>query len=330
MNKKFWLKKIKDLVFLIIVAFVFIKFTTYGSKFWATQTPVVLETDNSSARTIKKRVHFLSEEVGDRSVFNHKNLEKAKDYIAKEFKTSGYSVEFQTYKAAAKDASNIIAVKKGRLAPDEVVIIGAHYDTEGTKGADDNASGTACLLELADRFSKSQPAKTLKFIAFVNEEPPFFTNDLMGSMVYAGRAKKDGENIKAAIVLEMLGFYSQKPFSQRYPPFIGPFYPNRGNFVAIVGNLNSRDIVSSAGNSFRSKSTFPVETAVLPFWIPGVAFSDHYSFWKNGYKAVMVTDTAFFRNSNYHKASDTADTLNYDYMSEIVNGLESVIKNLAE
>ena len=219
---------------------------------------------------------------------------------------------------------------RGIIHPAEVVIVGAHYDTaKGTPGADDNASGVAATLALARIFSKSKTDRTLRFVAFVNEERPYFHTEKMGSLVYARQCKKQGDNIVAMLSLEMLGYYSDSPVSQKYPQPFGVLYPTTGNFVSFIGNPASGDLVRRVVGTFRKKERFPSEGAIVPELIRGVGFSDHWSFWQEGYPAVMVTDTAMFRYPHYHELEDTIDKMNFNRMARVVRGLETVIAELA-
>ena len=265
--------------------------------------------------------------MGQRDLFrnNAARYTAAQDYIAAQLKSCGYKVEFQQYPVAGTTVRNITGIKTGTLLPDESIIVGAHYDTFDNPGADDNASGVAGLLTLARLMSRSPAARTLKFIAFANEEPPFFRTDKMGSMVWATAAAARKENIKAVIILEMIGYYSERPGSQKYPPLIGPLQPNRGNFIAQISNFSSRKLAWAVDKEFKKGSTLPLVTIVLPSIVPGVDYSDHRSFWKTGYPAVMFTDTSFYRNPNYHKLTDTPGTLNYDYMAGVIEGLKPAL-----
>jgi Zn-dependent M28 family amino/carboxypeptidase len=224
---------------------------------------------------------------------------------------------------------NIIVDKPGQSSPEETIIMGAHYDTCFNPGADDNASGVAGVLELARLLKGEVLKRNVKFIAFTNEEPPFFLTDAMGSRVYAQAAKRDNEKIKAAVILEMIGYYSEGRNSQRYLTLLGPFYPHRGNFLAVIGNFPSRHLVAKMGKYFKQASSFPVESLIAPSCLSGVYFSDHWSFWKEGYPAVMITDTAFLRNPHYHHDSDLPETLDYEKMSLAVHGLKEAIVRMA-
>ena len=203
-------------------------------------------------------------------------------------------------------------------------MIGAHYDTvPGSPGADDNASGVAVLIELA---RMGLPAR---FVAFANEEMPYFQSGEMGSHAWAARAHRAGERIRAMLSLEMLGYYRNVPRSQGYPPPLGWFYPDRANFIAFVGDLGARRLVRHAVGFFRKYAKFPAEGVAAPAGIPGVTWSDHWSFRSHGYPAIMVTDTAFYRYPHYHLPSDTPEKLDYMRMARVTLGLAAVIKELA-
>jgi Zn-dependent M28 family amino/carboxypeptidase len=187
----------------------------------------------------------------------------------------------------------------------------------------------AALLELSRGFASLSPEKTIRFVTFVNEEPPFFMTSQMGSRIYAARARSNGENIVAMLSLESIGYYSDKPNSQDYPFPLSLFYPDTANFIGFVSNLGSRKLLNTVAESFGSNSSFPAQRLAAPFWLTGVAWSDHWSFWREGYPAIMVTDTAFFRYSHYHLGTDTHDRLNYDIMATVTEGLYRAIAGLA-
>jgi Zn-dependent M28 family amino/carboxypeptidase len=206
----------------------------------------------------------------------------------------------------------------------EIVVVGAHYDSvEGTRGANDNGSGVAALLAAARAFAQrsDRPARTLRFVAFANEEPPYFQGSGMGSLVYARACRARGDRVVAMVSLETIGFYTDMPDTQHYPPPLGIAYPSTGNFIGFVGNVASRALVRRAISAFRETTRFPSEGAALPEWMPGVGWSDHWSFWQAGYPAIMVTDTAPFRYPHYHDASDLPDKLSYDRMARVVDGI---------
>ncbi len=323
-------KKILYYAVFTTIAYAVIKASTFGWHFWS-PSYAGGGTPTRSELALKTHVAKLAGQIGFRDVFrnNIRGLKATTDYISSELKRYGYKVEYQEYPTAGVKVKNIIAVKTGLSAPGEIIIVGAHYDSCDNPGADDNASGVAGVLELARRLSAKPTARTIKFLAFANEEPPFFAKNDMGSLIYATEAAKKKDDIKAAIVLEMIGYYREDRFSQHYPPLIGPFHRNKGNYIALVSNFSSRKAAGEISASFKSASTLPVETAILPAFVPGVDFSDHRSFWKYGYPAVMFTDTAFYRNNNYHKQTDTPETLNYAYMAAFMDGLEKAVLDMA-
>jgi len=276
-------------------------------------------------------VERLAGEIGERNVYRPAALDEAARYIESEFAGLGYAVNRQTYVARGVESANLEVVLPGQRWPDESVVVGAHYDTvPGSPGADDNASAVAGLLGIARLLVGHAPARTLKLVAFVNEEPPFFFFGKMGSKVYAQSSRRRHENIRLMISLEMLGYYRDEPGSQAYPPLFRHFHPDCGNFIAFVSNFRSRHAMRRAEQAFRRHSAFPLETTATFGWIPGVAWSDHLSFWRAGYPAFMCTDTAFFRNPHYHSAEDTPDKLDYPRLAALTEGLARMCKALAD
>jgi len=287
-----------------------------------------MRTDTALSERLKKHVYKLSHEIGERNMQKYANLNKAADYITDQFRSFGYNVDFQVYRAHKKDFKNIVVTKKGNVKPDEIIIFGAHYDTKKNPGADDNASAVSGLLEIARSLYDKPTGRTVKFIAFTNEEPPFFKGKSMGSRVYTKAAFKNKDDIKGALILEMIGYYSSKPRSQRYPPGFNFFYPSTGNFIGVVGDFKSKRLVKHTVSSFRRTSNFPIKWIVAWSLVVGIGISDDWSFWKEGYPVVVITDTAYFRNPNYHKRSDTYDTLDYMSMSCVVKGLTGTLVTL--
>ena len=282
--------------------------------------------------TLKKHVKHLAITIGERNLLHYKELCKAADYVEAEFKNYGLTPERQSFKVRRLDCFNIAAEIKGSKLPDEIVIVGGHYDSaEGTPGANDNGSGTAAMLMLAQHFSKSKPDRTLRFVAFTNEEPPYFqTQDEMGSWVYAEKCRLEDQNIVAVLSLETMGYYTDAADSQHYPSPLDKLYPSTGNFVGLVGDIKSAKLVRRIKKSFKENSKVPVEGASLPGNIPGVGWSDHWSFWQEGYIGIMITDTAPFRYPHYHKASDTPDKINFPVFAKVTEGLVKPIEDLLE
>jgi hypothetical protein len=279
---------------------------------------------------LREHVIMLCSTIGERNYIFFKQLEATADYIERLFLKYGFAVERQPYAARDRTFHNIIAEKLGAADPEKIIIIGAHYDSFiGTPGADDNGSGIAALLALARLFSQKILPYTIRFVAFVNEEPPFFWTKDMGSHVYAERCRQRNEQIAAMISLECLGYYADADNTQHYLFPLGLFYPSQGDFIAFVANLSSFNLVRDFTEAFRREAHFPSEGGAFPWFIPGVFWSDHWPFWKMGYPGLMVTDTAFFRNRNYHTEEDRPETLDFERMARVVAGLEKVIPGLA-
>lgn len=275
-------------------------------------------------------VHVLADEIGERNVFCRQGLGAAERYIAGVLEGNGYRVNEQAFSCQGLELKNLEAIVPAAHGDAEAVVVGAHYDTvSGSPGANDNGSGVAALLELARLLRADTPRRTVRLVAFVNEEPPFFRTGMMGSLVYARRCREHRDRVSAMISLETIGSYSDARGSQSYPPMLSFFYPAVGDFVAFVSNLRSRRLLRRVVGSFRRNARFPSEGAALPSWVPGVGWSDQWSFWRVGYPAVMVTDTAFHRYRHYHTPWDTADKLDYDRTARVVTGLEAVIRDLA-
>ena len=291
--------------------------------------PPLDEADQAVARRLESHVRTLCSHPAGRNYIEKKGLALARGYIAGQFRSSGYQVEFDVYQIAGEDYANIEVMRLGEAYPDEIIVVGAHYDAVvGAPGANDNGSGVAALLELADRFKDVVSPRSIRFVAFVNEEPPHFMTGTMGSDVYARHVARRKENIIAMYSLETIGYFRDDAGSQHYPPPFSFFYPNQGNFIAFVGNLRSRSLVTRSLSAFRAHATFPSEGIAAPAFIPGVNWSDHRSFWKQGYPAVMITDTALYRYPYYHMPQDTPDKVDYDRMVYVVQGLEKMLEDL--
>jgi Zn-dependent M28 family amino/carboxypeptidase len=286
---------------------------------------------------LERHVQRLAGEIGERNVEKHGALQEAASYIESELEAlrvpgrEGLTVGSQVFNVQRRALRNVEAELKGTSRPDEIVIVGAHYDSvSGCPGADDNATGVAALLELARGMVASRPARTVRFVGFVNEEPPFFQTAAMGSLRYAATSRERGEQIVAMISVESVGYYADAPGSQRYPFPFNLFYPSTGDFIAFVANVGSRRLLHQAMRSFRDHARLPSEGAAAPAWIEGIGWSDHWAFWQHGYRAIMVTDTALFRNPHYHTAGDTPDTIDYPRMTRLVAGLSRVVEDLAK
>ena len=277
---------------------------------------------------LRADVQKLAGEIGERNMWHYRQLNIAADFIEDSFSRAGLRTRRDSYDMRGQACHNIEAEIPG-VHP-EIILIGAHYDSVfGSPGANDNGTGVAATLALARRFVHRKPEHTLRFVAFVNEEPPYFLSNEMGSFIYAGRCKARGDKISAMISLETIGYFSDAPHSQRYPsPVLGIPYPKVGNFIGFVSNLHSGTLLRRVIALFRKHARIPSEGAALPWFVPGVSWSDQWSFWRHGYPAIMVTDTAPFRYPYYHSSSDTPDKLDYDRFTLVVSGMQKVINDL--
>jgi Zn-dependent M28 family amino/carboxypeptidase len=275
-------------------------------------------------------VQKLAGEIGERNMHRYPQLLAAADFIETSLIGAGLTPGRVSYELRGRACHNIEVEIRGTRP--EIFVVGAHYDSvTGCPGANDNGSGVAALLALARRFAGKTPGQTLRFVAFVNEEPPYFVSGEMGSLVYAKRCQERGDKITGMISLETIGYFSDAPRSQKYPVGgLGLVYPSTGNFIGFVSNLPSRALLRKAIGIFREQKKIPAEGAALPGSVPGVGWSDHWSFWQCGYPAIMVTDTAPFRYPHYHEATDTPDKLEYDRFALVVSGMEKTIAELAK
>jgi Peptidase family M28 len=241
----------------------------------------------------------------------------------------GYCVSRQIYEAKDLQFANLEIEIPGADRPEEIVVIGAHYDTDRkSPGANDNGSGIAAILELSRAFAGKQFPRTLRFVAFANEESPFTRSSKMGSRVYARRCRERNEQIAAMVCLETIGYCSPVKGSQRLS-LMGLLLPTRGNFIALVGNSISKKLLREVKELFGLHPDLPSRALVLPTNFPGSWSSDHWCFWKERYPAVMVTDTALLRYKHYHTPEDTPEKVTYRFLTKVVDGLEDVISGLA-
>jgi Zn-dependent M28 family amino/carboxypeptidase len=276
---------------------------------------------------LRAHVTELSGRIGERNLGRYAALQEAANYIQQQL---GPGAAVHPYDVAGRAVSNIDLTLGA--APDRgAFVVGAHYDTvPGCPGADDNASGVAALLELARQAREHPPASPVRFVAFVNEEPPYFTSGAMGSVVYARALRARGERVTGMISLETIGYYRDEEHTQQYPAPFHLLFPNRGNFLAFVSNSRSAALLRKVVNGFKAHSALPVEAAPAPAGVPGVGWSDHWSFWREGYRALMVTDTAPYRNPHYHTAHDTPETLDYRRLARATAGLWGVVQAMTK
>ncbi len=292
--------------------------------------PTLTPEESRLATALEGHVRQLAGRIGGRSVVAHRGLAQAVTYVAEQFAAAGLACRTQSFEVLGVPCRNLSVEIPGDTRHDEIVVIGAHYDSVlSDPAANDNASGIAVLLELARLSAGTKPERTLRFVAFVNEEPPYFQTEQMGSLVYARACKARGDKITAMLSLETMGCYSDAEGSQSYPRPFNLLYPSRGNFIGFIGNLGSRALVRQCIGSFRAQAHFPSEGGAIPGGVPGVAWSDHWAFWQVGYPAIMVTDTAPFRYPHYHQDTDTPDKLDYGHLARVTAGLRAVLADLS-
>ncbi|MBW1982303.1 MAG: M28 family peptidase [Deltaproteobacteria bacterium] len=283
-----------------------------------------------TAEQLRQHLHTLTVAIGERSVRLPENLARTRDYIISFYQDLGLPVETEQYQYRDLEVANVICRLQLGDRPAAHYIVGAHYDSVwGTVGADDNASAIAVQLETARELlrlsSSARLSLQVTFVSFALEEPPAYGTRYMGSRVYAKAARKRREQIDGMLCLEMVGYTCQEPGCQSYPfPLMFMNYPDQGNFVGLVGNLTSRGLTRSLWRAFKKNNELPVISLTVPLggWVmPSVRLSDHASFWDQGYPAVMITDSAFYRNPHYHQPSDTMEKLDLRFMAELVKSL---------
>lgn len=295
-----------------------------GVYFYLTQPifssnePLDIEVDTKRLEGVVRK---LSEDFHPRNFRNTGNLNATADYIQAHFEQAGGRVEIQEFSVSGRSYKNVRAFF-GDVS-DSRMIIGAHYDShDDTPGADDNASGVAGLVELAYLFQKHTLRRGIELVAYSLEEPPFFDSKYMGSYVHAKSIADESITVEAMIALEMIGYFDEAFGSQNYPTrLFDIIYPNTGNFIAVVGRMDQRNIISKVKAGMKGTSDLDVHSIAAPESVPGIDFSDHRNYWQFGYNAVMVTDTAFYRNHAYHTTEDTWDRLNYDKMANVVRAV---------
>lgn len=301
--------------------------------FWLTQ-PLLTRAQPNSVRTVdparlEAHVRKLSIELSPRDVGHLENLDAAAAYIAEQLRQTGAAVSEQPYRVEGNSYRNVIA----HFGPDtsERIVVGAHYDAAGPlPGADDNASGVAGLLELARLFASQPPQMRVELVAFSTEEPPYFRSTGMGSSVHAQSLRMNNAKVRAMLSLEMIGYFSDAHGSQHFPVgLLGALYPSTGNFIAVVGRLSDGFLVRQVKSAMTGAAPLAVHSISAPSFVPGVDFSDQLNYWHAGYGAVMITDTAFYRNRNYHTAQDTAEKLDYKRMAMVVEGVYAAVMEIA-
>jgi hypothetical protein len=300
---------------------------------WATVTQPLLfgtgarlEASRVDAARLEKHVALLAGEFSPRDAAHPENLDRVAAYIRREFQQAGATVQEQPYQADGRTYRNVSAFFGPQTG--ERIIVGAHYDAAGElPAADDNASGVAGLIELAHLLGKAPLQTRVELVAFTLEEPPYFRTQYMGSAVHAATLKQQNVPVRLMLSLEMIGYFTDAPDTQSFPlSFLRWFYPSQGNFIAVIGKIGQGSLTRRVKRAMRGASELPVYSLNAPVGVPGIDFSDHLNYWREGYQAAMITDTAFYRNSNYHSRADTPDTLDYKRMALVVQGVCAAIR----
>ena len=313
---------------MLLIALLFLGLLVAG---WALVTQPVPRGKGGAAKTsveparLEAHVRMLSRTLSPRDDEHPQNLDRVAAYIRKEFERARGRVTEQPFPVNGRTYRNVIAW----FGPDtkERIVVGAHYDAAGPyPGADDNASGVAGLIELAHLLGRTSLPRRVELVAFTLEEPPYFATDRMGSAVHAASLKRQGVPVRAMFCLEMIGYFTDAPGSQGFPaPALKPFYPSRGNFITVAGNTGQGALARRVKKVMRGASSLPVYSINAPASLSGIDFSDHRNYWEAGYPAVMITDTAFYRNKNYHTPQDTPETLDYRRMAMVVQGVYAAV-----
>jgi hypothetical protein len=316
---------------LAILAAALVYCTAMPGRSLAGASPALRADEREAGRELRRHVHALAVGVGERRATAGDSLARAERYLVAELsRIAGAKLRRERINSSPGEAANLVLDLPG-TEPGPLLLVGAHYDSApgGTPAANDNATGTAAALVLAERLAGTRHALPLRFVLFANEEMPYFQTDAMGSLVHARGCRARGEALRGMFSLETMGYYSDAPGSQKYPPPLRSLYPDTGNFIGFVANLSSRGLVRESIGRFRAHATIASEGAALPSALPGVGWSDHWAFWQLGYPAVMVTDTAPFRDPSYHQLTDEPERLDFDRLARVVVGLEAMLKELA-
>ena len=325
--KKTSAKRISFIIFFLLIMPIFITWILVAQPTITQNSPSKLTLESSR---LKSHVLKLSNDFSPRNHTHTTNLDRCAEYIRAHFKKAGADISIQEFTVWGKKYQNVIGFFGDKTG--ERIVIGAHYDAYiNLPGADDNASGVAGLIELAYLIGQEKINSGIELVAYSLEEPPFFDTEDMGSARHARLLHDQNVRVKCMIALEMIGYFSNEPGSQLYPiPALKIFYPSKGNFIAIVGILHQRDIVKKIKRFMKGAADLPVYSINAPLFVAGIDFSDHKNYWKYGYDAVMITDTAYYRNLEYHKQGDTAERLDYELMGKVVVQVFEAIKGLAK
>lgn len=290
---------------------------------------MMTQADRSTLPVIEqlaRHIEYLAGDIGERNTRLPDSLRRSVDYITTTWKEIGYDVEHQRFLSGDIECTNVMVTRNGSN-PNKLILVGAHYDTvPGCRGANDNATGVAALLEISRLFLGIWPEINVRFVAFANEEYPHFATETQGSIVYAKAAQARREQIALMISLECLGYFRHEARTQRYPWLLHYLFPDRGDFLAFVSNFKNRRLLRDLVKAFQAGSDVPIRRIVAPRYVRGITQSDHRSFWTAGYPAVMITDTAYYRYPHYHSSSDTPDKI---CMVEFTDALTGIFKMIA-
>lgn len=311
--------------------------SSFRSKSLLEPIKIAVNEMHEDRKTIEEnlRLHVdrLAGLIGPRHLRKPKSIQATVGYIESQWQSMGFHPQKERFDALDQEATNLVVEQKGSRDAENIIVLGAHYDTvPTTPGADDNASAVAVLLEASRLLYEVRTKRTARFVAFACEEPPYFNVDSMGSQHHARRSRRRGDHIVGMLCLEMVGYFTDEPNSQQVPQAIPKwlhrFFPSKGNFLAAVGNMPSWKLCWQFRRGFKSASTIPLFSICLPEKVSDIRLSDNSSFWDQGYPALMLTDTSFLRNPNYHRATDTPETLNYEIMTEVTLGVAGAMRLL--
>lgn len=293
------------------------------------------EGEHRLGQRLRTHVEHLAVSIGPRHISLPGTIDAAANYVAQQLAAQGETVWRFPYSVAGHEVANLVLERRGTTRPDEIVIIGAHYDTlVETPGADDNASAVAILLEVARLTHAHTAGRTIRFVAFPCEELPYYETANQGSRQYAKLCRDKGEKIVGMLCLEMVGYFTDEPKSQRIPKemprFFSALFPKRGNFLAAISNIPSFLLLCRFRIGFERTVRFPLYAVPLPEIVHSIRRSDHSSFWDNGYPAISITDTSLLRNPHYHKPTDLPDTLDYSRMARVATGVAGALMYVAK
>jgi hypothetical protein len=284
-------------------------------------------------QSLQADVRHLSVEIGERNLQDdarYRALQRAGEWIRGRWEAMGFRVGEQTLVVAGRQVSNLEIEIPGRTAPSQIVIVSAQHDTlVGSPGANNNASGEAVLLKLSELLRGHQADRTIRLVSFTTEEDPWFGTKDMGSYHYARRCRERGEDVRVMMSLDAIGYYLHEPGTQRLPFPFSALYPDRGDFLAFIGNIPSRAMVTAATRGFHKGSAFPIQAGLSPEWVKGASWSDHSSFWRFGYRAIQITDTGGFRSPFHTNAGDTMEKIDYRALARITFGMYGSILELS-